>query len=418
MPEASLAQSAQALASTRRLRMNALSLNSVPASLTIWLMASILVLPMAADTLLGLVLYGWIIIELQRRSQFNIESRSVLWVSTTLLLVYLAFSLVWSDVWDWQDAVQVGLRGLLCVLFILAIAEAHATPQAFLLVLARCMAIAVLISVAVSLLLWVQAPPQDGRLEGLFRLNNAGKFGRTLAILLPLLLAGAIYEQGRWRLLQLAACAATLVALVLTDTRSAWLGAIVSITAFAVATWKPQPKAFVAAISLLGSTLLAVLLLVVFHPDPEVTRLLLPRDDSFRFLIWREHIEAIRAGSLLFGQGFFAELIVHSAETTHRGAHNMYLSTLLQGGLIALGLFLAVILVTAVRLIHRLHMPLARCCIAMLLAGLVMFVFDGDRLIDKLNIVWLVLWLPVAVAITRWPATPSAAISPTSQTPH
>jgi O-antigen ligase len=382
--------------------MNAFYLNSVPATLTIWLMASILVLPMPADSLLGLALFGVIFTRLYRQWPFSLDTRSLPWLCATLLVGYLVCSVAWSPFWDWQDIVQVGLRGLLVMAFIAAIADAQAAPQEFLLALSRCLAVAVLIAVVASIALWLYWPPDDGRLEGLFRLNNAGKFGRTLAVILPVTMAGALHDPGRWRLVHTAACVATVIALVMTDTRSAWLGATVGFIAFAVATWQPQPRAFMVTLSVIGLLLLTVLLVIVFHPNPDITRALLPRADSFRLLIWSAHIDAIRQGSVLFGQGFLAELIVPSAETTHRGAHSMYLSTLMQGGLIALGLFLLVIAGTAVRVIGRLQMPLARCAVAVLLAGIVTFVFDGDRLIDKLNLVWIALWLPLAVAVTRW----------------
>ena len=82
-----------------------------------------------------------------------------------------------------------------------------------------------------------------------------------------------------------------------------------------------------------------------------------------------------------------------------RGAHNIYLSVTQQIGVTGLLLFLGTMGWTAARLINHLHLVTARLGLSLLLTGFVVGFFNGDRLIDKLGLVWFVLWLPVAIAM-------------------
>ena len=128
--------------------------------------------------------------------------------------------------------------------------------------------------------------------------------------------------------------------------------------------------------------------------------MLLPRGDSFRLQIWSDHLHYILDEVAIFGGGYLASLEMDLGNTTTTGAHNMYLSVALQIGLPGLALFLTIIAWTALRLYRHLELPLARMALGLLACSLVVYVFNGDRLLDKVNFIWLATWLPIAVALS------------------
>ena len=364
------------------------------------LMGSVYIMPMALDSVLGLCLLYQITRDHDWRLKCATLWRDPLSKCWLLLLTYIGLSLFWSQQWQFTDLVQVSLRALLCLCFIYTLSNGAGENRSFARLLWRTVAICALTSALICIFLWFYAPPDHDRLTGLFRLNNAGKAGRMYAAALPILLSGCLLDRGQWKALSATALLASLVALVGTDTRSAWLAGLVGSACLLIAIWQPRPRTFVILTVSLGGALLAALLAVATHPNPEVSAALLPRGDSLRLEIWAAHLRHAVQEFPLFGGGLLAELEVALDNRAIRGAHSMYLSTAFQLGLPGLALFGVTSLWTGLRLLRHLQLPVARLALSLLLLGLTTYVFNGDRLIDKLNFVWFVTWFPLGVALS------------------
>jgi hypothetical protein len=84
----------------------------------------------------------------------------------------------------------------------------------------------------------------------------------------------------------------------------------------------------------------------------------------------------------------------------------MYLSTLSQGGALALGLFLSLLLWTARVLVSQYSHREAKLGLAILAIAMPAYLLDGHELIDKVGSTWFLLWFPIAVALGlhwSWP---------------
>jgi len=93
----------------------------------------------------------------------------------------------------------------------------------------------------------------------------------------------------------------------------------------------------------------------------------------------------------------------------------MYLSVGGHIGLPGLTLFLGLLLWISLRLFRNLNAAPARLGLCLLVAGCAMFIFNGDRLIDKVNFVWYVVWFPLAVALSFNPWADNRTSDPASR---
>jgi O-antigen ligase len=371
------------------------------AMLIAFMLGSVFLLPMEVDSVFALILL-LIWRDEQRRPPgfYSVANDPLFWVASSLLL-YLGVSGIWSVEPSLRDFLQIWMRLVIGVCFILAIARAVIELEDFELYLSRVIVIAALVSAAICILVYYASEPTGhGRMYGLFRLNNAGKAGHLYAAALPFVIGGLLGDRGHWRSVTFAALIATVFAIALTGTRAAWLGGALGLLSYTVAIVKPKASFYVATMAAGCAVGLAFLAVAVKYPEPGIADLLLPRGDSYRLAIWSAHAQGIWNGQWLFGQGSLTQqALVPAQDMSFRGAHNMYLSVAERGGLLALALMLATMLWSAARCITRLDLPLARLALSLLLIGAVVFLFSGDRLIDKLGLVWFVLWLPAGIAI-------------------
>ncbi len=122
---------------------------------------------------------------------------------------------------------------------------------------------------------------------------------------------------------------------------------------------------------------------------------------SYRPGIWEQVLETARA-HLWFGQGYLVETAVHAYNKVFSHAHDSYLASLRDGGLVGLALLLGVLGLAAwwawqlrSRFGERIYFTLlvyAATCISM----------DFDRLLVQPKELWLFFWLPVALVMASW----------------
>jgi hypothetical protein len=77
----------------------------------------------------------------------------------------------------------------------------------------------------------------------------------------------------------------------------------------------------------------------------------------------------------------------------------MYLALLHQGGIVALALFGAVIVLTLVQLLHNYESFEAKLMLGVLALALSAYLLDGHELVDKVGDSWLLFWFPVGIAL-------------------
>lgn len=130
---------------------------------------------------------------------------------------------------------------------------------------------------------------------------------------------------------------------------------------------------------------------------------------SFRPGIW-ERVLADAQDHWWFGQGYLVSPRVEAYDRLFDHAHNGYLATLRDGGLIGLGLLLA-LLGVAVTWAWRIYRRRGeRIYLALLLYGMTCIAMDFDRLFVHPKELWLFFWLPLALIMAVHPVRPEPAI--------
>jgi hypothetical protein len=123
---------------------------------------------------------------------------------------------------------------------------------------------------------------------------------------------------------------------------------------------------------------------------------------SFRPGIWQAVIADMN-GQWLQGRGYLADPHVQAYKMVFDHAHNGYLATLRDGGLVGLGLLL-VLFGTAVYQAVKIQRERGeRIYLALLLYGMTCIFMDFDRLFVQPKEMWLYLWLPLALVVAAYP---------------
>ena len=248
--------------------------------------------------------------------------------------------------------------------------------------------------------LFITNPPEDGRLNGLGQLDTQVVAGLVFGVA-ALAVAHAAFVYRRWPLSVYALLLLVLLAaVVLTGSRSALVAVGYGMLVLLGAHYLRSRRMLVVGLLLIAVFLLGVI--GIGWLDPEWREWIFPRGDSFRLLIWSETLIRI-ADSPIFGLGILsADDITVDAVTFHH-SHNLYLSVLAQGGLVALALFGWMLIRVIRELFRSFEEPDAKFALAVLGLALPAYMLDGHELLDKVSDTWFLIWLPTAIALgVRW----------------
>ncbi|MEM8563478.1 MAG: O-antigen ligase family protein [Pseudomonadota bacterium] len=125
-------------------------------------------------------------------------------------------------------------------------------------------------------------------------------------------------------------------------------------------------------------------------------------DYSFRPGIWEAVFQSVKEHWLV-GQGYLVDPRVDAYGQMFDHAHNSYLATLRDGGLIGL-LLLSAILAVALSWAWNLYKQGGeRIYLALLLYGMTSVTMDYDRLLLGPREIWLFFWLPIALIMATYP---------------
>jgi O-antigen ligase len=325
------------------------------------------------------------------------------------LLAYLFLSSFWSDPYRARDAFSIFIRVLLIFLFVVAFAECLQRRR-MRLWLGRGLMLIGIIAVLASLMIFHATDPEDGRLAGLGQLRThviaALVFGVVLIFVLDQAMSDGPWP---WRAFAVASAVVIAYAIVLSDSRNAWFSVSIGAGVFVLARNIHDQRIFVMSVVAL---LTLVALGVVGLAANESTRaLVLPREDSFRLVIWAETLAAIGAHGPWFGAGINTDtvVVINGLEFLH--PHSLYLAVAYQGGVIGLGLFLVLLAGVSVTLVRHYQEHEAKLALGILALALPAYLLDGYQLVDKVGSTWFLLWLPVGISLGyAWVRAPRSAL--------
>jgi len=243
----------------------------------------------------------------------------------------------------------------------------------------------------VSIIAWyLNHPFPVSRLEPLGVMHHQNKAGSAYGVFLVLCMHYIFTERGRDNRAMYSALALALLSLVvLTQSRTAMTAVCVGLLVLAGYRALAVAAAGTAALWALMAT------------DPEVW-LKRVEDFSFRPGIW-EQVLVDMQGYWWFGHGSLVDPRVPAYDRLFDHAHNAYLATLRDGGLVGL-MLLAVILGVALHWAWQLYrLRGERIYLALLLYGMTSVAMDYDRLLLEPRELWLFFWLPVALIMAAHP---------------
>ena len=316
-------------------------------------------------------------------------------VLSGLLLLYVAYmmsTLLWTA--DFEPGAALESLGLsLCVLSFCYITGylwvTQATRMDRLAHRATWLATA---AAVVSIVAWYASNPFPvSRLEPLGVMHHQNKAGSAYGVFLVLCMHYVFTDKGRNNRLVYSGLALALLSLVIfTQSRTAM--AAVCVGLLILVGYRGL------AVAALGVA--TTWALMAANPRVWLHRV---GDFSFRPGIW-EQVLVDMQDYWWFGHGYLLDPRVHAYDKVFSHAHNSYLATLRDGGMVGLVL-LAAILGVALHWGWQLYRQRGeRIYLALLLYGMTSVAMDYDRLLVHPKEIWLFFWLPLALIMAAYPA--------------
>jgi O-antigen ligase len=242
----------------------------------------------------------------------------------------------------------------------------------------------------VSIVVWYSNNPfPASRLEPLGVMHHQNKSACAYGILLMLCIHYFIYPKAQPQRAVGIAIALVLLALILfTQSRTALAG--VSIALLVMLGY----RALIVVIAGLGLSFA----LISNNPTDWWFRV---ENFSFRPGIWQQLLTEMD-GHWLFGRGYLVNPKVEVYDYTFNHAHNGYLASLRDGGLIGLLLLLAILLTSGLWALRLYRQRQQRLYLALLLYGMTVISLDFDRLLVHPKELWLFFWLPIALIMATY----------------
>ena len=317
-----------------------------------------------------------------------------------LFLTYMAFSVAWSS--SDERVMESMTKAFLVFTFCLSIPLSVARFQWFLNTLAFLAILAGIVNCGYSIYLHFALPDfqplPEPRLYSLGRLSNPviGAFSYSFAAVL------AVYMMltSERRVAKVTCALAVLFflwAIVLTGSRGAYLALTAGISLGVLLRYPGEIKIQIlgVAFTLAALSLAAYLLLG--------QELLFNRGVSFRPEIWTEFISRTITENIWIGVGMSTDSSLQLPELLIKHPHSVFVSTFYYGGAIGLAIYLAMIVKSMFALNQNKESNL-RLLGAMLLAfGLTATALDGDAVVTKVDYLWLLIWIPIAIAMSGSP---------------
>jgi hypothetical protein len=313
-----------------------------------------------------------------------------------LFLGYMTLSVLWSS--NNEPVVKTFSEALLVLTFCLAVPVSIERFHWFLNALVVLVILSAVVNSGYSIYLHYALPDYqplpEPRLYALGRLSNPviGALSYGFAVVL----AAYMFLNETRRLASagyLAAIVLFIVAIVLTGSRGVYLAMAAAMSIGMLLHYQGNTKLQVTGVA---GTLLALSAAAYFFLGPEA---LFSRALSFRPEIWSEFISRTITSNVWIGTGMTTDSEFQLPELLIQHPHSVFIATFYYGGLIGLALYLALVL-RAIQSLGAMRQHNVRLLGCMLLAfGLTGTLLDGNELIEKVNYLWFLVWLPVGLAM-------------------
>jgi hypothetical protein len=317
-----------------------------------------------------------------------------------LFLGYMTLSVLWSS--NNEPVVKTFSEALLVLTFCLAVPVSIERFHWFLNALVVLVILSAVVNSGYSIYLHYALPDYqplpEPRLYALGRLSNPviGALSYGFAVVL----AAYMFLNETRRLASagyLAAMVLFIVAIVLTGSRGVYLAMAAAMSIGMLLHYQGNTKLQVTGVA---GTLLALSAAAYFFLGPEA---LFSRALSFRPEIWSEFISRTITSNVWIGTGMTTDSEFQLPELLIQHPHSVFIATFYYGGLIGLALYLGLVL-RAISSLGAMRQNNVRLLGCMLLAfGLTGTLLDGNELIEKVNYLWFLVWLPVGLALARKP---------------
>lgn len=316
-------------------------------------------------------------------------------VVLVIFLEYLSVSAWWSDVGSLHTVIRFQGYSVLIVTFIAGFYLAGRRFENYLHIMAGLVTAAAMVSAGYSIYLHFALPEYqplpEPRLYGLGRLSNpvisAVSYGFSVALAFWLLLQ----RRDLWlRLLLAAGIVSLLVAISLSGTRIVWLALACAV---GVALSLETGRNGWLTLGVAGTVLGAVAIFSLGWED------LAKRGLSFRPEIWAEFARRSAEANPILGAGSGAPSYWVTPELTFRHPHSIFVSAFFFGGIIGLGLLVALIVLAARYAWQSPPSPVRTLAVMTLSYGVVVGLIDGDNIVTKIDYLWWLIWFPLAVVM-------------------
>ena len=321
-----------------------------------------------------------------------------LWIAILVYLGYMLCSSFWSNEFSiatlWYD-LRLALYILAFLMITVTIDLEHGDRiDSILKFTCICSAIAAIISIP----LWYKTNPfPDSRLIGIGTLENPNPSSFVYGFFSVLSFYYALQSKNTLHKAALLLCTSILLMFVLfTQSRAGILATLVS--QFLLVVFYLRNKRVIYGIS----AIVGVAFIFYLLASPWMLSRLIDISFPQRIHIW-EHALDLIAAAPVFGSGYQTEFLAHIPNSTavFHTAHNTFLATVRDGGLVGLGLQLLVITFAfraGLRAFAYNNNPIY---LVLLVFGLLCMLTATDRMITRPRELWIIFWLPLALLIAR-----------------
>ncbi|HFD79113.1 MAG TPA: O-antigen ligase domain-containing protein [Gammaproteobacteria bacterium] len=304
-------------------------------------------------------------------------------------ILYMVASSFWSPEFEWGAFMEVAWHGFLVASFIVITAALRDRFPANYDRMLRLLVFVAAVAGVVSIVLWYGNHPfpvsrmkPAGRME--WEIRAAGVYGFFWLLSLHFFLESR--ERIRWG--YLLAGLPLFLTVMFTQTRTALIAMAV---AGLVLSLRRNYRA------VLGFGILAASMFLLF---PDLWRRIM-RGMAHRVPIWAAAFDQAKE-HWMFGNGYLCDTSVIAGGENFLHAHDMYIATFRDGGVIGLGLLTAAIAVAVLWSVY-----LNRCCRYVLYPALLIYLFlysipNPDRLFTRPREQWLFIWLPLILVMADY----------------
>lgn len=310
----------------------------------------------------------------------------------------MSLSAIWSENGSLSLAVLHLGYALLILAFVYGIVLSHSKHTHFLLIFLAVTAASAFFSALVSIYLHFAYPDYqplpEPRLFALGRLNNpmisAISYGMACIMTVFLFLNRNVL----WEKILLLLCLFTLIwAIVLSGTRGVWLALAFSIGSGAGFSFRSE---FHKQILIFVSVVIATVILVSLAIGTEE---LLRRGLSFRLEIWTEFINRTIGTNFLLGFGSDSDSRWSWDNIPFKHPHSIFVSVFFYGGFVGFLLLIGLLGFTTRQLKRADHTSVKQLALMLLVYGITVGLLDGDNVLTKVDVLWWVIWLPIALVL-------------------